>query len=845
MGDVLNYGKYYYSNHFSHDSTRQETFELFHWFGDPTMQIRTEVPEELNLEYPDAVYENQEIDILVEDSSGEPVRDAQLALRGDSDYYKVVETDLLGEASVEIDPSNTGEIELTATKANFIPSEGSIMVGESFTATNSEHEDAGRAYSEGWWSPDYYAEGSDDYLGSGSEETTLTKVSDGHYKLVEVYEEPEADFDSTHEDEKAEKGETIEFNDESIEGENEIVDWQWDFGDGSTSTEQNPTHSYEDEGTYLVKLTVTDSEDVSDSAVMEIDVIRGPEADFSFDPEVPVENQSVEFDDESESPDGEIVEWEWDFGDGSTSTEQNPTHAYEESGNYTVELTVIDDNDNIDTSTSEDDIQVQESPFTGGGGTKENPWIVDDWYALDYVRKFNDYAFVLSDDIDEHTDGYDELIDTEEGWEPIGDNDNEFIGSFDGQGYNIGGLYIERPDEDHIGIFGEISGEIRNLRVEDADVTGNDLVGILAGSQDDLLKNISVHGTVSGTENVGGLAGMLTGTVENSYSSADVSGENLVGGLLGQLGRSAMIDIGGDAVNTYSYGTVTGNEGVGGMIGGSNHISTTETSFWDVEASGQDTSADDEEGLNTEEMQSFNTFDDAGWNISDDGESSNENTWNIIDGETYPYLSWEDVVEEDDMEADFTFTPEVIEVGENIQFTDESSSTNGTIVEWSWDFGDGETSTEQHPTHVYDEAGDYVVKLNVIDDNELSDVTTEEITVEDQIITGPEAEFSFSPTDPEEDEEVQFTEESIEGDSEIVERSWEFGDGETSTEQHPTHVYDEAGDYTVELNVIDDNDLSDVITEEITVEEFTGEYCEVEGGDTSYDEYITTCNSTE
>ncbi len=169
------------------------------------------------------------------------------------------------------------------------------------------------------------------------------------------------------------------------------------------------------------------------------------------------------------------------------------------------------------------------------------------------------------------------------------------------------------------------------------------------------------------------------------------------------------------------------------------------------------------------------------------------------------------------LEADFSYEPESPEEGETIQFTDESTSTGGEIVEWSWDFGDGETSPEQYPTHVYDEKGDYTVELNVAADNELSDETTKDITVEEKIVIGPEAEFSFTPEDPEEDEEVKFTDDSIEGDSEIVEWSWDFGDGETSPEQHPTHSFNEEDEYTVELTVTDSEEISDTTTQEIQV----------------------------
>jgi PKD repeat protein len=74
-----------------------------------------------------------------------------------------------------------------------------------------------------------------------------------------------------------------------------------------------------------------------------------PQADFSFSPSSPTTDDTVQFTDRSSDPDGEVVEWEWDFGDGSTSTSRNPTHRYTRAGTYTVELTVTDDGGLTDT----------------------------------------------------------------------------------------------------------------------------------------------------------------------------------------------------------------------------------------------------------------------------------------------------------------------------------------------------------------------------------------------------------------------------------------------------------------------------------------------------------------
>lgn len=149
--------------------------------------------------------------------------------------------------------------------------------------------------------------------------------------------EPTADFTATV------NNTTVTFEDGSSDTDGNITAWSWDFGDGNTSTLQNPEHTYEkDDKVYTVTLTVTDDDDATATKTKEVTVGTpnvAPVADFSFE----ATNLSVNFTDNSTDSDGTIASWSWDFGDGNTSNVTDPTYEYAAADTYTVTLTVIDD----------------------------------------------------------------------------------------------------------------------------------------------------------------------------------------------------------------------------------------------------------------------------------------------------------------------------------------------------------------------------------------------------------------------------------------------------------------------------------------------------------------------
>lgn len=146
-------------------------------------------------------------------------------------------------------------------------------------------------------------------------------------------------------------GQTIQFEDESTD-DTGIASRHWDFGDGTTSSAQDPAHTYAEADVYTVALTVTD--EAGNSVVSQryiqvradeeepiIDFTEGPTAAFRIEGE-PAAGSALRFIDESTDPDDGITSWAWDFGDGASATTRNATHTYAAPGDHDVTLTVTD-----------------------------------------------------------------------------------------------------------------------------------------------------------------------------------------------------------------------------------------------------------------------------------------------------------------------------------------------------------------------------------------------------------------------------------------------------------------------------------------------------------------------
>ncbi|MFP8890308.1 GLUG motif-containing protein [Natrialbaceae archaeon A-CW2] len=289
-----------------------------------------------------------------------------------------------------------------------------------------------------------------------------------------------------------------------------------------------------------------------------------------------------------------------------------------------------------------------ESMYAGGNGIEDDPYQIETWYHLHNVRKNLDSEFVLNNDLNESTDGYDEVAsetaDNSAGFDPIGTNSERFEGTINGNSHTVSNLTINRSEKTNVGLFGVTDGDsiVENVGLVDVDIHGDNQVGGLVGflGAGATVSESYVSGTVDGNRFVGGLVGYnYRGTVSESYAISAVEGNENVGGLVGE-------NFEGTVSESYATGTVDGTDYVGGLVGFND--GDVENAYWDSGTTNQDEAIGDGGAGGTTgfgdtsdtdpapEMQRFAPL------VTMDALSfESPETWTLSGG--YPRLEWESV----------------------------------------------------------------------------------------------------------------------------------------------------------------------------------------------------------
>jgi PKD repeat protein len=193
----------------------------------------------------------------------------------------------------------------------------------------------------------------DSAIGWYSGNVTVTSTNGGNSTIFAdlfVYGPPTADF--TWNPLKPRVGDLVNFDaSSSIPGGGSLLDYEWNFGDGQTTSGQAPIHTYANASTYTVTLNVTDSNGLWDIEQKQVQVVQphGPKADFTANPETANVGQVIKFDATGSQPGSNgtnimpIAEYRWDFGDGNRTTTATAIvyHSFSTPGTYYPTLTVF------------------------------------------------------------------------------------------------------------------------------------------------------------------------------------------------------------------------------------------------------------------------------------------------------------------------------------------------------------------------------------------------------------------------------------------------------------------------------------------------------------------------
>jgi len=188
---------------------------------------------------------------------------------------------------------------------------------------------------------------------------------------VEVNAKPNPSF--TVEPSQPLSSQTVTFDaSESMDVDDEIEDYQWTFSDGTTRSGESIQRVFNDTGEYGVELTVVDEAGNSSSVRETLTVYGEPKSEILHQPEKPTTADAVTFSaSNSTDPDNDITGYNWDLGNGESSSEEIAQTMYSEPGEYTVELTVVDSTGNTDVSSATFTV-TEDMGDTGGGSGYDN-----------------------------------------------------------------------------------------------------------------------------------------------------------------------------------------------------------------------------------------------------------------------------------------------------------------------------------------------------------------------------------------------------------------------------------------------------------------------------------------
>jgi len=565
---------------------------------------------------------------------------------------------------------------------------------------------------------------------------------------VQVYPLPVADFSA----DTVCEGYTSAFSDSSISASA----WSWDFGDATPAgTAQHPTHVYLSQGTYNVTLIVTSPNGCFDTITQPVIVNPNPVSAFSAS--MACHTYSTLYTDNSTS----AVSWSWDFGDGSPlSTNTSPSYIFANPGTYNSTLIVTNVFGCTDTSTQA--VTVLPQPQAG---------FVSNVVCAMQAVQFNDTTTGLP---------------TTWSWD-FGDGSPLDASQNPSHTYTVGGSYAITL-----------------------------IAGNAAGCIDTLQTNITVNTVPTPAFNA---TAVCLGNVTN-FTDQSVDPTPLA---------SWYWDF-GDGNNSFAQNPnyIYQNPGTYNvMMIVTNTSGCTDTVMNTVNVSAIPVAAFSADTVCVGSATSFTDLSTGPpntwlWDFGDGNTSStgpnvqhtyaNAGTFLasviVSGGNGCTDQIFVPVTVSNTVQAAMSVAPSSC-LNEVLAFTDNSVITSGTISSWSWDFGDGSPADpSQHTSHVYASPGSYTVTLTVAASSGCVSVTTQPVTV------NPLPQAAFASTTACANQPTAFTDNSTGG---ATSWQWDFGDGNTSTQQNPAHQYASSGAFNTTLIAATAAGCADTIVNQVIV----------------------------
>lgn len=467
----------------------------------------------------------------------------------------------------------------------------------------------------------------------------------------------------------------VSFTDFSSSLGGNVTDWLWDFGDGNTSTAQNPNHLYLDVGSFTVTLQITDSTGCVGSLTKPLYISStGPTPSFT-NPANRCINSPVNFNSTSISLGGTITNWLWNFGDGSTSTLENPIHEYSSQGNYDVSLYILDNNGCDSTLMQLNTINVDSLTidFTADSSLGTCPPFIVNFEQLVSPNPTSwewDFGNGTGSTVPNPTLVY------------------NTVGNFDVQ------------------LIASNASGCRDTLIKHNFITTNGPIGILSNTPDSGCIDLDVDFTVVSNNSVSQIWDFGDGLVV-SNNLLNISHTYTA---INTFYPVVILEDAGGCQIPYNFDSIqTGNIDAAIYID-DNYVCTPDIiNFAD----------------STNSSPSVISWD---WNFGDGSTSNVENpAHNYTSAGTFDISLIADnglckdtvevlqqVVSDSSTIANFSITPPAIVCPPTIvQFTNNSSA-DSLITNWNWDFGNGITDATQNPTNIpFDSSGVYLITLEI------------------------------------------------------------------------------------------------------------------------------------